>query len=338
MCFYWQEVENADASYELRFDEIETLSEKMGKFIQLSIGGGEPTLRDDLPEICYLFCKNNHIRYITLPTNGINTDRVVLHTRKILDQCTDTHLRISLSLDGPPNIHDGIRGGPGGYEKLMNTYHALTELKETYENLSIDIVTVLQSVNQDTILDLFRTVHRTIKPDNHMLLIARGDVQNNAIKQVRPEIYENVISLTRKMYRRSESRPFSSIIRAITERSLDIIYRDFRYGEYQTPCVAGRRLVVVSEDGEVRPCEILHTTFGNLREFDYDLNAILKTGKARSIQKQILKKKCHCTFECAVNINVFYDWRGYLDLMRRAWRIKRKTGHDSGWNGLIRRN
>jgi len=325
MCFYWQKVENAGASTELRLDEIETLSEKMGKFIQLSIGGGEPTLRDDLPEICQLFYRNNHIRYITLPTNGIHTDRVVGHTEKILDQCPDTHLRISLSLDGPPEIHDRIRGVPGGYGKLMRTYHALTRLKETYENLSIDIVTVLQSDNQDTILDLFRTVHRSVQPDNHMLLIARGDVQDNAIKEIRPETYKNVIALKRQLYRKSESRPLSAIIRAITERSLDIIYRDCRFGEYQIPCVAGRRLVVISEDGEVRPCEILDAAFGNLREFEYDLRAILRTEKARRIQKQIIGNKCHCTFECAVNISVFYDWRRYVDLMKSAWRIKRNT-------------
>ena len=47
---------------DLTFDEIKKISETAGQFNRLWISGGEPTLREDLPEILELFYKNNHIK------------------------------------------------------------------------------------------------------------------------------------------------------------------------------------------------------------------------------------------------------------------------------------
>ena len=37
--------------------------------------------------------------------------------------------------------------------------------------------------------------------------------------------------------------------------------------EFVSTCVAGKKLLVVSETGEVQPCEILGKSFGNLRDY-----------------------------------------------------------------------
>ena len=84
--------------------------------------------------------------------------------------------------------------------------------------------------------------------------------------------------------------------------------------QFQIPCVAGKRLVVISERGEVKPCEILDESFGNLRDHNYDMSKILNQAQSRKTQDWIVSSKCHCTFECAMNISVLYDWKGYPDL------------------------
>ena len=48
MCFYAQEMDKKQP--DLTFDEIKKISETAGQFNRLWISGGEPTLREDLPE------------------------------------------------------------------------------------------------------------------------------------------------------------------------------------------------------------------------------------------------------------------------------------------------
>ncbi|SVD20898.1 uncharacterized protein METZ01_LOCUS373752, partial [marine metagenome] len=156
MCFYLEEIETAEKAKELTFEEITKISESTGRLIQLSIAGGEPTLRKDLPEICEVFAKNNGVRFITLPTNGINSDQIVNCVKKIIKKCPDTHLRVSLSLDGHESLHDQIRKVPGNYRKLMETHRQLKPLAQVNDHLTIDFATVLQNDNQDTIQNLFR--------------------------------------------------------------------------------------------------------------------------------------------------------------------------------------
>ena len=43
---------------------------------QRTTTGGEPTLRRELPEIIDLFVRNNGVRYINLPTNGLKPQRI----------------------------------------------------------------------------------------------------------------------------------------------------------------------------------------------------------------------------------------------------------------------
>lgn len=72
------------------------------------------SLRGQLPDECS----------ISLQTNGI------LINKKILDLCSDTRTTISLSLDGPKNVHDKHRvghTGKGTYDKVLEGLNQLRE-------------------------------------------------------------------------------------------------------------------------------------------------------------------------------------------------------------------
>ena len=49
--------------------------------------------------------------------------------------------------------------------------------------------------------------------------------------------------------------------------------------QFVTPCVAGRKLIVVSETGEVMPCEVLDKSIGDLREVDFDIHRLLASDR-----------------------------------------------------------
>ena len=94
-----------------------------------------------------------------------------------------------------------------------------------------------------------------------------------------------------------------------------------------------KKLAVLYESGDLYPCEIIETLhwpdevrnrfggnfkIGNVREYNCDVTAMLKSDRGREIQNFIIDSKCYCTFECATNISVLYDLKGYPDLIKRT--------------------
>lgn len=105
---------------------LSELAEKQHRPFAVVLHGGEPlllgytkleyliySLRDALPDECSL----------SLQTNGI------LINRKILDLCADTRTTISVSLDGPPAIHDKNRVGHTGKGTYDAVLHGLNLLR-----------------------------------------------------------------------------------------------------------------------------------------------------------------------------------------------------------------
>ena len=73
-------------------------------------------------------------------------------------------------------------------------------------------------------------------------------------------------------------------------------------------------MITIDEEGNVLPCEMisyLHKNksfnMSNLREFDYDINKILKRKKSKEILSFIKESKCRCSFECATLCNIAFS-------------------------------
>ena len=73
-CFYWEEL---NQGRDLSFDQLARVSQTAPKFHKLWISGGEPFLRKELAEIIEMFYRNNGVRALNLPTNGLLPAQVV---------------------------------------------------------------------------------------------------------------------------------------------------------------------------------------------------------------------------------------------------------------------
>jgi MoaA/NifB/PqqE/SkfB family radical SAM enzyme len=73
-CFYSKNL-NQSAN-ELSPSEIGRLFSSFGPLIRVLISGGEPFLRDDLPQIIHAICKHSNPHHITIPTNGLLTGKI----------------------------------------------------------------------------------------------------------------------------------------------------------------------------------------------------------------------------------------------------------------------
>ena len=91
-------------------------------------------------------------------------------------------------------------------------------------------------------------------------------------------------------------------------------------------CIAGLKFIEVYQDGNVIPCEILETLvdddkkykMGNLQDFDFNIQRLLKSKKALDVIKFIKASKCHCTFECSKYMDVIYNKKFYPKLIKNA--------------------
>ena len=110
-CFTLSNREGTDLS----FREIEDIAATISRPIWLDIGGGEPFLREDLPEICGLF----NAERIVIPTNGWMTDRIYITVKRLAKKKT-SKIVIALSLDGFRQTHDEVRGR-GSYDRAIKT-------------------------------------------------------------------------------------------------------------------------------------------------------------------------------------------------------------------------
>ena len=85
-------------------------------------------------------------------------------------------------------------------------------------------------------------------------------------------------------------------------------------------CLAGKKMVVITPQGDLVPCEPLWLepeayrdkefsgfVMAHLREYDYDVHAALKSSKSKVIKNFIAGKKCWCTYGCAVLNGLMYS-------------------------------
>ncbi len=106
-CFYWKSL---GGKYEPSLEEIEKLVKGMPKLNSVSLTGGEPFLREDIVDVALIWAKKAD--RISIPTNGLLTERIVKDVREILDKTKDmgTSVSVQVSLDGLKRLHDKTRG------------------------------------------------------------------------------------------------------------------------------------------------------------------------------------------------------------------------------------
>jgi len=87
----------------------------------VNISGGEPFLRQDLPQIVRIIRKTCPKAKINISTNGFLVDTI----KKVLPQLKriDPKIGISISIDGVGVMHEKVRRVPGAWAKVLETMH-----------------------------------------------------------------------------------------------------------------------------------------------------------------------------------------------------------------------
>lgn len=320
-CFYLQSADHPeDGAGELSLDEIGKISRSLGRLLWLAFSGGEVYLRKDLVEISRIFHAQNRPAVMLYPTNGLTPELIRDCTEQILKHCPESVVVVKLSLDGLSAAHDELRQTPGGFDKVMRSYRLLGELLDRYPNFELGINTVFCSGNQDRMDEIIEFVQGLERVKTHTISLVRGNLANAHYKDVDYRKYRHAIERLEKnlkdktsgIYRFKGARLKAA--QDILQRRM--IYRTAIEQTRLTPCYAGRLNLVLTETGGVYPCETLTESFGNVRDFDYDLQRVLRNEPAQAVMRSIQDHRCHCTHECYFITNILFDPRRYPALLK----------------------
>jgi len=310
-CFNWK-ILNKDTDKEMTLSEIDQFTKKLGNLRIVTLGGGEPFLRDDLPEIVECFGRNNNLSMVAIPTNCLSVNKVLTGTEKILNVFKG-RVKIGLSLDGIGQDHDKIRGVEGNFEKFLETYKGLSKLKKKYPKLRLRICTTVLNLNVDKIVDLAKYVKKNMPEIDFYggLELLRGSYNENKVREVEPNQFEQIVEVMEKEFK-NEKNFYKRIISSIYHRLvLDIL----RKKKQLIPCRIAPFYPVVDALGNVYPCEN-REKIGNLRDFDCNLIKIWQSKKAKQIRRSIRKKECHCTHSCYQIPNIYLSPKMIWKIMK----------------------
>lgn len=318
-CFYLSRKADQPAP-ELTLNEIEKVSASLGNLLWLAFSGGEIFLREDLVEITAAFYERNKPSIILLPTNGLLPDTIRDKTEAILKYCTKSTVAVKLSLDGPADVHDRLRGVPGAFQKTLETYEKLRPLLDKYKNFELGINTVFCAANQEQMDELIPFVKGLDGLGVHTVSLVRGKVAREELKNVDMALYHRTIEkleAAMKESRKVRYRFFGARLKAaqdILQRRL--IHDTMREKKRLLPCYAGKLTLVMTEAGDLYPCEAFTGRMGNVREWGYDIKKLLTGDDAQAALGAVRQSGCYCTHECSMMMNILFNPRMYPSLLR----------------------
>ena len=276
MCGIWRHPTRADEEFRPE------LLRKLPRLDFCNVTGGEPTLREDLPEIIEILL--TQAKRVVISTNGYLTEKIVALAKQFKSQ----RLGFRISLEGLPAANDALRGIKDGFDHGLRTLLELQRLglKDIGFGITVsgsnarDMIELYQLAKAMDVEFATAVVHNSYyfhKSDNK---IEDPDETIACFKELIGELLKTW-------------RP-KNWLRAYFNHGL-INY--IRGKPRLLPCRAGSDLFFVDPWGEVRPCNGLasdspESSFGNLREKTF--SEIWHGPKAESILRQVRDCQRNC--------------------------------------------
>ncbi|HYR78297.1 MAG TPA: radical SAM protein [Pyrinomonadaceae bacterium] len=322
-CFYHAELNRPG---DMTFEQIEKVSRTMPPITDLWLSGGEPTLRHDASEIIGLFVRNNGVRRLIIPTNGLVRSRVYEIVDQALGAHPDLDLYLNIALDGYGKTHDRIRGVPGHWEKTLDCITTLYPLKEKYrDRLRLNANTVVCADNYTEIEKLAEFMWSKFRLDGQYFNIVRGEtLVGDEIKQVPADSLPRMYTYVSQLTKRYGDRMFADDD-ALKRFAKNVAYVGTITTHYRTQqanfaqsmawpfaCTAGETIAVIDYNGDVRACE-LRAKFATLADYDYDFGALWEAQERHNELGAIDGgKACWCTHVCFIHDSMRHSQKALL--------------------------
>jgi MoaA/NifB/PqqE/SkfB family radical SAM enzyme len=241
----------------------------------VNITGGEPFIRDDIEDFVKIL--QGKAERIVISTNGYFTDKIIELAKKHPD------VGIRVSLEGFANTNDKMRGIEGGFERGLKTLVELNAMG--HKDIGFGIT--LSDGNYHDLVPLFylseamRLEFATAAVHNSFYFHKQDNVINRKD--------EMIAALERLINELLKSKRAKNWFRAYFNHGL-INY--VRGNPRLVECLCGSVLFFVDPFGEVRPCNGMDESFGNIKDSDW--RKIWDGEKAQEIRKKVANCPSNC--------------------------------------------
>lgn len=280
----------------LSVGEISMMSAHIPAMQRVHLGGGEPFTRSDIAELAVTVSNEWKAGVVCIPTNGWFTDRITDFMRHFGEHGRG-NLRLHFSINSAnPAEMDAFTQLKGTFVRWRRSIDAALALSPKYPQITVVALATFNEYNQHNFEELIDFLHKDVGVDDFSFQLVRthGDyapkLDLDRFRKVNAHYFRN--------YNR-QNPVLASFREETRNRSADY----FAEPAFRKRCTSGKIRVVMSPIGDVYPCEKLgypnlqkmaEWKMGNVREFDYDVNALVKSPKAREIYARISDGKCHC--------------------------------------------
>ncbi|MFH1413985.1 MAG: radical SAM protein [Candidatus Omnitrophota bacterium] len=319
MCNIWKK----KTQPEMPLDQInKVFSDKLFQSLEIiSLTGGEPTLREDLPEIIELAVKKMpKLMKIIITTNGLNPLQIQEKCSKITRICSGKGLDffVGISLDGMAATHNYIRNIPGAFDKVNQSIAKIKDIQKN-SNLRYGINCTLTPENLYDAANLRQWAEKLGVYTKFIVACSTDQFYDNkALEddlQFKGKNREFMLSFIKRM---SEEKSLLNFSAYYYSDLINILGK----GEARSlPCVFLLDGFMLDPYGELSYC-LLADKIGNCLESSaWELyhrpGNLIKRG-------QLLKSKCYnCVSSCFVETAIVKDLFGYFKFLLS--RQKRKS-------------
>ena len=321
MCNNWK---HGDRKTDMTLEQLDGVMNHQfwGAVENLNISGGEPTTRNDLPEMVELFAKRlPRMRKIGINTTGLTPHRAIPMLTRIVKFAAERDLLISVrvSLDGIGDIHNQIRHVERGFDKACQTIEAMQKLAAEYQNFQFGIAATIFATN--------------LEDSKNILAWARTknlDVVFNMLRFTDAMLNNKELQDTIGFHKREEDFMRSFFLDRVQEESI-LSGQSFMYLHYADmiangyirtmPCPFQSQGLLLNPDGTLYFCENSQA-IGNVLEEAAETLYLKAENLAH--REEIKQKVCPtCLSPCQVNVGAMKQVVPYAKFLMRAYRVKR---------------
>jgi MoaA/NifB/PqqE/SkfB family radical SAM enzyme len=225
---------------------------------------------------------------------------------RILDKCPELQVTLGFSLDGLEATHDRIRGKHGSFRAVIETSHAVAELKTRHPLLRTYVINTVCQENYDEVEPLARFVMREMPVDDFGFSPVRGKPKLASILAPSAEQWRGLCDRLEPVRAHFARKRFGEGLKARMLMSRgqymhDVFAQVLREQRLPFQCRAGQVIGVVEPNGEVRLCELTGIV-GDLREVDFDFKRVWFTSRAEEMRRQIIG--CSCSHACFIGASL----------------------------------
>lgn len=307
---------------ELTTDEIRKITLSLGPNLQnVNLTGGEPFARKDLVQIASCYFQNTNIRSLFITSNGSLPERVERFCQKLTEDFPDRKVLLQFSIDDFPNKHDEIRKIKGLFENCMESYRVAQKFGTNIQ-ASIAITISHENFTSAEALYDFLILEQAVKS------ISLNIVRDEGVYKIPLDQKKDILGTYMKLTKKLDKDMASNVLTGwnkdtvqgrlmnqknkIWRNMLPTIYMD---NNFISPCRAGAIFGIIEANGKVKPCEILDTEFGNIRDYNYNFMELWKAKPNLSKKRHIVDSKCNCHYDCAWSFNILSN----LEFQTKLW-------------------